>query len=309
MDETVADLTSCAIVVVNYGSHVLVDENIAAVSLASPEATVVVVDNFTDDAERDAVLTMCDRRGWIPVPLDTNTGFGDGVNAGVAEALARGLTTIVVINPDATIARPDLERLVSAVASDDLLMVAPVILRSSGQHWFSGATVSLRDGTMSSRRRQPFAAPGAHHDWLTGACFVMSARLWAAVGGFDSDYFLYWEDVDLSVRVVEAGGHLLVDDRSVAVHDAGGTHTETLRGRAKSETYYYYNIRNRLVFAAKHITDDALAGWLASTLRVSYEILLQGGRRQFLRPVVPLRALIRGIRDGRRFVRETRGAG
>ena len=44
--------------------------------------------------------------------------------------------------------------------------------------------------------------------WLTGASLAMSITLWEQVGGFDERYFLYWEDVDLSWRILQAGGEL-----------------------------------------------------------------------------------------------------
>jgi N-acetylglucosaminyl-diphospho-decaprenol L-rhamnosyltransferase len=303
---TGTDLSSTALVVVNFGSHALLEANLETVSSASPELLVVVVDNFTSAAEQAEVRRLGATHHWTAVLLDTNTGFGEGVNAGVATALAAGSTTLVVLNPDATIPRAGLESLVARAAAEPRSMVAPVIYRSNGRIWFGGSDVYTDDGRMGNPRLRTERAGRPYREWLTGACFAMSSELWRELGGFDPDYFLYWEDVDLSYRVVAAGGSLVVEREAEAIHDAGGTHTETLRGRAKSETYYYYNIRNRLVYAAKTLDDRQLAGWLRTTLRVSYEILLQGGRAQFIRPWVPLRAYVRGVRDGRRFVRATR---
>jgi N-acetylglucosaminyl-diphospho-decaprenol L-rhamnosyltransferase len=302
------DLSTTAIVVVNYGSHALLELNLVAVTAAAPEAAVVVVDNFTSAKEQALVADLCAHRGWLPVLVPSNLGFGEGVNAGVDAALAAGAETLIVLNPDATIARDSLERLVSAVTADPMLMVAPQIRWSDGRVWFSGSDLYLSDGRMGHPRRRDEREGEPYSEWLTGACFAISKSLWLLVGGFDHDYFLYWEDVDLSVRVSAAGGRLLVDREAEAVHDEGGTHPGKLSGRAKSDIYYYYSIRNRLVFAAKHASDHDLARWLRVTPRVSYEVLLQGGRAQFARPWVPLRPFFRGIRDGRRFVREHRRA-
>lgn len=65
----------------------------------------------------------------------------------------------------------------------------------------------------------------------------------------------------------------------VAVHDQGGTQGER-RGRAKSPLYYHYNIRNRMVFAARLLARRQVARWLLLTPRVAYEVWLHGGRRQ-----------------------------
>ena len=140
---------------------------------------------------------------------------------------------------------------------------------------------------------------------------MLTAALWDRIDGFDPGYFLYWEDVDLSHRVRAAGGRLEVVADATAVHAEGGTQSTDGRRRARSPggaevvRYYYYNIRNRLLFASRAPARFRPARLAArATLRVSWEILLQGGRRQFLRSAAPLVAGWRGVRDGRRLVRE-----
>jgi GT2 family glycosyltransferase len=295
-------LGSAGVVVVNYGSHALLESNLAGLSRAAPEATYVVVDNFTTPDEQRRVVGLGAANNWTVVPLDTNTGFGVGVNTGVEAAISLGCTSLLVLNPDASIARDSLERLIAAVESDHALMVAPIVRESNGRVWFAGADLLLDDGRMSNPRRRPEREGRPYREWISGACFALSRELWLKAGGFDPDYFLYWEDVDLSLRIQNAGGRLEVDSDAEAIHDEGRTHGQKLRWRAKSETYYYYNIRNRLVYAAKHGDQSTRRRWLRVAPQVSYEILLQGGRTQFLLPWIPLRALLRGIMDGRRFI-------
>jgi hypothetical protein len=106
--------------------------------------------------------------------------------------------------------------------------------------------------------------------------------------------------VDFSRRVIAAGGSLHVVDEATAVHDEGGTQGRAVAERAKSEAYYYYNIRNRLLFAVKHLDDEGIRRWRRGAWLSAREVLLRGGRHQFLRPWVPLRAAYRGVRDGMR---------
>jgi len=126
---------------------------------------------------------------------------------------------------------------------------------------------------------------------------TLHADLRDRVGGFDEPYFLYWEDVDLSVRVERAGGRLVVRTDLEVVHDAGGTQGEQ-HGRAKSDTYYSFNCRNRLLFATRHLDRGDLLRWIAATPAVSREILLRGGRRQLLHSPRPLLAAVRGSLAG-----------
>lgn len=296
-----------AVVVVNYGSHELLARNLLAVARHTPEARIVVVDNFTSAAERAAVAGLAGTNGWDLLAPDTNLGFGKGMNLGVGHARTLGADCCLLLNPDAGIDRASLLRLWETVRADPLALVSPTVYRPDGSVWFGGADLYLQSGRTASIRRRVPGSDERVEPWLSGACLMVQMQLWDRVGGFDEGYFLYWEDVDLSYRVTRAGGNLLTLPDAWAVHDEGGTHQDG-RGPAgsKSSTYYYFNIRNRLLFAARHLDDSDLRRWKMSSLAASWEILLRGGRRQFLHPVEPLGAALRGIMDGWRLTARNR---
>lgn len=288
-----------AVVTVNYGSSALVGQNFARLEL--PQGSrLVIVDSFTSAAERDAVRAVADRLGADCVLLDENLGYGGGTNAGVRRAIELGAEVVVPLNPDARIRIGDLLEIVTA-AHGTRDLVSPRIVTSSGATWFAGADLYLDDGTTAGRAARARHRGRPYREWATGACFAIDSRLWEELGGFDEDYFLYWEDIDLSHRVLERGGRLVLAD-AVVVHDEGGTHDGVTTERAKSSTYYYYNIRNRMLYARKHLDPRSVGSWRRSSLRVGYGILLQGGRRQLL-ACAPWRAYLRGICDGRRLSR------
>lgn len=291
-----------ALVVVSYGSAELVEQNLAALAGEWPELDVVIVDSFTDSVERERVRAMCARLGWTPLLLDTNEGFGGGVNRGAATAFERGAEAIVVLNPDAVLPAADARRLAEAAISEPAQLVAPVIRRPDGSLWTEGTDLYLDDGTMAGVRHRGRLGDRPRMAWVSGACFAVSRALWERIGGFDDAYFLYWEDADLSRKVWDVGGEVRVLQEASAIHDEGGTHDDKGAGRAKSETYYYFNIRNRLLFARLRLDAGAQRAWRRSALRVSWGILLQGGRRQLVTSIAPWRALRRGLRDGRRGV-------
>ncbi|MCW2742167.1 MAG: hypothetical protein JWR45_2589 [Blastococcus sp.] len=284
------------VVVVNYGSSDLLRRNLAAVGPLGPSVRVVVVDNLSTPDERRAVEVLTAEFGWELVALPDNRGFGVASNAGIARARELGCVTFCCLNPDASVSPAVLEALREASIADPMAMIVPRIVDSSGRTVFAGSTLGLTDGRTgaahgSARSRGPV------EEWLTGACVVISAEMVDRTGGFAEDYFLYWEDVDLSHRVLGAGGSLVVRHDLVAVHDEGGTQGER-RGRAKSGLYYRYNCRNRLLFAAKNLNRRQLLGWLVRTPAVSWEILLRGGRRQLLQSPRPLLEVLRGTAAG-----------
>ena len=296
-----------AVVVVDYGAAHLLELNLLPLSRAMPETIVVVVENRSTDANRRALRDLAEREGWRLVLPDQNLGFGGGMNRGVALALGEGADTVLLLNPDASIEPEAVRMLAVAVRADPELLAAPVVRRPDGSLWSAGSDLYLDDGRIRSRARRPVGAAPRIMPWLSGACLMISAMLWRRVGGFDEEYFLYWEDVDLSARVLDSGGRLEIVEAASAVHAEGGTsgtHADRRSGQAKSSTYYYHSIRNRLLFASRHLATDDLRRWTAVSVRVSWEILLQGGRRQFLTRRTPLVTGLRGLRDGRRIARD-----
>ena len=296
-----------AVIVVAYGSSDLLIANLVPLTRSLPGAATVVIDNWTTGEERERMRALASARGWTLVEPSANLGFGEGMNAGVAEALAAGADALLLLNPDATIAPEDVATLLRAVRVDPESLLAPRILRPDGSIWFDGSDLHLGDGRISATRKRAELGVRDAELWLSGACLMLSATLWERIGGFGDGYFLYWEDVELSYRARRAGARVLVIEEATAVHAEGGTQGEGHQrsGEAKSETYYYFNIRNRLVFAARNLDSSSVRRWRRASIPIAYEVLLQGGRRQFLRPVVPLRAAFRGVRDGLRASRSS----
>lgn len=299
-----SDLSRLAVVVVSYGDPALVERHTTQVAAALSPARIVVVDNHSTDAHRLAVRTLCEREGWTGVFPGTNTGFGAGCNLGAAAALADGAEVLLFLNPDATIDAESAVRLATAVEDEPLLLAGPTVLGPGGEVTSAGLDLDLDTGMMRPWRRRAQHSRPQHPDaetlpWITGACFAVTRELWQRLSGFDERYFLYWEDVDLCARVQALGGRVAVVDGATAIHAGGGTQ-RTEGSRAKSPAYYYFNIRNRALFARTWLSQERQRAWRRGAFGAAYEILMRGGRRQLLHPVRPLSAVVRGLRDGRR---------
>ncbi|WP_104199007.1 glycosyltransferase family 2 protein [Cryobacterium sp. Y29] len=297
---TDSNFASLAVVVVNFGSAALLEENLQPLSRSAPGLHIVVVDNFTDVAEQARVAVIAEREGWQHVLSPTNRGFGGGMNLGVARAQQNGRTHFLLLNPDATIPADQVARLLEAVILHPLTLVSPRILRPDGTVWFDGSDLYLDDGRVRATRKRG-DHPGIRvTPWLSGACLLISDDLWRRVGGFSDDYFLYWEDVELSHRVLLAGGEVTVCADAYATHAQGGTQGagQHSAGQAKSYSYYYYNVRNRLVYAARNLTADDSRRWRRRSVPAAWEVVSRGGRRQLLGSLQPLLAAARGLRDG-----------
>lgn len=288
---------SRALVVVSYGSSELLAENLDAWDRAStPGWTVVVVDNPTTSAERARVRALAHERGWVLIEPDRNLGFGDGCAAGVAAArTVAEPSAVVLLNPDARLSVEHADELASRVEADDDLLLVPQMFRGDGRPAFTTGYVDRRTGMPA------VAAAASSVEWLTGACVAMAHSAWVRLGGFASDFFLYWEDVDLAWRWHAAGGRVGVARDLRCVHDAGGTQTGA-GTPSKSSLYYYFNCRNRLVFAARNLTGRDRLRWALHSPRYAQQVVLRGGRRQLLRPWTCVLPAVRGTLSGLRML-------
>lgn len=295
-----------AIVVVNYGSHELLAANLAWATPGGPNppGPVVIVDNPRSAEDTAAIAALAARQGWDLVRCPSNDGFGSGVNRGAERAWELGCVGMIVVNPDVALASSDADALREEVVRVPETLTAPLVLGPDGRPWGRLGRVDVRAGRLRG------AGDAAGPTWVSGACFGIHRDLWDRLGGFDEDYVMYWEDVDLSVRCQEAGGAVVVREDVVVTHDVGGTQEAS---GGKSSLYYYYNCRNRLVFAAKHLTGRELLRWIVLTPADARRVANRGtpqGRLRKLRAAVPpvLRGSAAGLVWAVRFRARRRGA-
>src|SRR4051794_19835785 len=193
-----------AIVVVNYASATLLRENLTRTAINVRPDHVVVVDNWSTTQERESIRALSSASGWMLVEADENLGFGGGMNRGVERAVSLGAEDLLLLNPDATISGDAVRALQAHAAIARTCAFAPRVLDGEGKVWFDGADVYLSDGKTMGARKRGLRPKEPRWEWLSGACLLLTAELWRLTGGFDDEYFLYWEDVDFSRRVVTA---------------------------------------------------------------------------------------------------------
>ncbi|WP_010533414.1 glycosyltransferase family 2 protein [Brachybacterium squillarum] len=284
-----------AVVVVSYGDPALIARTLDPALDADPSALVVVVDNFSRADHRERVRELAAERGWLLVPA-ANEGFGAGVNRGLEAAIRRGHRALILLNPDAVAPLPVLQELARQVTADPEVLVSPFMDTSAGHRHYRGTSVNHRTGRMRSVWTEGDTDP-EWGNWLSGACLALSDHAAERLGGMSEDYFLYWEDVDVSRRAAARGLRLALRPDLRVVHDEGGTHGRR-HSLAKSPLYYRWSIRNRLLFGRRHRRGLAWWRWVAATPRESWMIWLRGGRKQLFTDPRGVLGAGRGLLEG-----------
>ena len=216
---------------------------------------VIVVDNASGDDSLGKIRAAAASSVKL-IALDTNTGFAGGCNRGVDEASG---DYVAFINNDA---RPDPRWLSAAVpvleAHGSVGCVASKVLDWEGKTIdyggsalaFYGHGFKLHTGESDSER------PDQESDVLfpSGAAMVMERDLFLDVGGFDSRYFMFFEDVDLGVRLWVLGYRVRYVPDSIVYHKFHAS----MRG-VKTWREHFLLERNALFTMFKNYDDQNLA--------------------------------------------------
>jgi GT2 family glycosyltransferase len=192
---------------------------------------LIVVDNASTDDSVDLARAA----GAEVVQRGVNDAFGAAANAGAQ--LTRG-DAFCLLNPDIRFDRThDVRRLARHLAQPNIGAVAPALVLPDGRLQDASRDiptplelVQRRLGGSTSGAR--FSDAPADVPWAVGACLVLRREAFDAVGGFDESYRLYFEDVDLCVRLREAGWRVHSDGGVLVRHHHRAESRRSLTGWA-----------------------------------------------------------------------------
>jgi GT2 family glycosyltransferase len=255
-------MTEVSVVLVSYNSRSDLERSLPVVVDHSDD--IIVVDNASSDGTVEFVRTHFPTVRLLE--LAENIGYGAACNEG---SRAARTPLVLLLNPDAWPVADGLERLVECAQRRELGAVAPQLHDPDGRpqpsqigfptRWWLGtpALTSAR----ASRRRPLTSGAG----FLVGAALLVRRDALEQVGGFDGGFFMFYEEVDLCRRLLDAGWQLGVCEEASFVH-VGGTTT-----RRDWPRMYREQIRGHLRFLAKHQgadTAESARRYLRRVLRV-----------------------------------------
>jgi GT2 family glycosyltransferase len=245
---------------------------------------LIVVDNDSPDDSAAVALELAPAAKIVT--MGRNRGFAGGANVGAGSATG---DLLVILNPDAmplpgwgeAIRRPWLEgRGWSAwqglVAGED----ATTINSAGNPVHFTGIVwAGMHDEPLA-------AAPGPGPvTAASGACLAVPLEIWRRLGGFAERFFMYHEDVDLSLRLRLAGETVGIEPRAVVAHDyeftasAGNKWRWLERNRLATLVRVYPGPLLALLAPALLATEAALllaaaaGGWGGQKVRADLEVV------------------------------------
>ena len=251
------------IVVVNWNAKDMLVDCVTSV-LRSQDvdewlSRIIVVDNASTDGSLQQVEALCDVRVRI-IRNERNLGFGRACNLG---SRLGNSELLLFLNPDVVLEPNAVTKAIQVMCRGDhkIGVCGIKLVSKSGEIWrtcarkptaWNMSAYALGFGRKMSGGLKTYMMSEwdhcesmfVHH--VIGAFYLIRRCVFESVGGFDERFFMYLEDLDLSMRIADAGLKCLYIAEVRALHEGGGT-SKQIQGRR-----LFYAIRSRLQYANKH---------------------------------------------------------
>ncbi len=253
------------------------------------QVDLLVVDNgSTDDSVKKLRLAYPEVNFLLN---QYNLGFSEGNNVGVRWALKNGADFVLLLNNDTTIS-PDLISILYEAALKQKIggIFCPKIYFAPGFEthperyksselgkviWYAGGQIDW-ENMLASHRGVDEVDKGQYDvmiktAYATGCCMLIRREVWETVGYFDKKFYMYYEDLDLSIRASRKGYGIYYVPQAYLWHK-----NAVSAGGAGSETQIYYITRNRMLIGMRY------APWRTklALYREALNLLMRGNRTQ-----------------------------
>lgn len=261
-----------SLIIVNYNTedetHQCL-ESLSHLKVTDLKYQILIVDNGSREVFS---LTKAERK--LPVEVvrsESNLGFTGGNNLGITYALEKYHSDYFLLLNNDTYVDPGFMQTMYrySLKHPEYGLICPKIYFAAGYEyhqasyrpsergrviWYGGGSIDWPN-LLCFHRAVDEVDEGQvddlmTSDFATGCCILIKREVLEKSGLFDERYFLYLEDVDLSLRAIEHGYQIGFCAEAVIWHKNAGS-----SGGAGSGLHQYYQTRNRLLFGFMHGTN------------------------------------------------------
>ncbi|MBK7228340.1 MAG: glycosyltransferase [Ignavibacteriales bacterium] len=281
-----------SIIIVNYNVKEFLQNLIHSIEKASSNLTkeIFIIDNASDDGSVDFI-----KEKFPQIKLfanQKNLGFGKANNIGLKEATGK---FILLINPDTIVAEDTFEKMIQFFESNQNVGLA-------------GCKILNPDGTLQLACRRSFPGPWTSFtkvtglsslfsnskifarynltyldenqtyevDAISGSFMMMRKEVYDTVGGFDEQFFMYGEDLDLCYRIQKAGYKVFYVHTTQIIHYKG----ESTKRSSLDETKVFYSAMH--LFVKKHLSSSLLVEIILRTAIAARSVFAFIGIRKLI---------------------------
>lgn len=211
----------------------------------------------TDNGSTDGSLAIL--QGQFPdlIYLDNkeNLGFAEGNNRAINYSISKDYTYSLIMNTDTLVDSDIISKLLEHMQHHpEAAAVQPAIywMHNRNKIWNGDSYVNFVLGYTYNKKNTPKSLDELNYkkvEWVTGCCCLIRNEVLKKTGGFNKEFFLYYEDVELSFRLRKQGGELHYLPSCKMYHEAGASGKEKKNNEGTlSPVIHYYVNRNKIWF-------------------------------------------------------------
>ncbi|TBV27537.1 glycosyltransferase family 2 protein [Meridianimaribacter sp. CL38] len=248
-----------SVVILNYNVQYFLESCLKSVQKAIDgiEAEIIVVDNNSSDRSCDMVKTHFP--DVVLIENKENSGFSKGNNIGVSQAKGEYLC---VLNPDTIVAEDTFKILLEFANGIENLGILGCRLVDGTGHFLPESKRNIPKPNVALKKLlgkpQSYYATQIEEEAVgevpvfVGAFMILKKEVYKEVGGFDEDYFMYGEDVDLSYKVLKAGYDNYYNGNTTIIHYKGESTLKDLnyakRFYGAMQIFYKKHFKSNFIF-------------------------------------------------------------
>lgn len=236
------------VVILNYNCKEYTINCINSISAAGlPLSSIILVDNGSSDGSINLFYETFGSNIQI-IGLQKNLGYAEGNNAGIRIALSKKAEWILVLNNDTIVDRYFFSELLKATLEfgNKYQLFSPMILYLNKEHKVAFLGDQLIGSTLlTSKKWEGKGIPSTiprimNTDFVHGSGMLIHRNVFEKVGFLDSNFFMYFEEVDFCWRARLAGMKMAVFPSAIMWHMDLGSN------RKHSPRTHYLRIRNHI---------------------------------------------------------------
>lgn len=240
--------SSVTVSLVSHGQLTIARETLADLLLCPEVAHIVLTINVPEHLPLD--LPGVDSGRLTLLHNTVAKGFGQNHNAAFQHCQTE---LFCVINPDVRLATNTFTQLSKALYADPSIgLISPLVLNKEGLVEDSARAyptpfgLLLRLSGLASGVQKGDDDADIRPDWVAGMFMLLRSSTFESIGGFDEDFFMYCEDIDLCIRLQEQGLDTVRSGRARIIHDAR-------RGSRRHIRYMRWHVSSLLRLWQKHM--------------------------------------------------------
>lgn len=241
-----------SLIFVNYRSAKLLEQALLSWQRSDLGVSVEYILVNNDVMETEVIRVLGEHFGARTVLLEANHGFGEACNRGVAVAEGE---YCFFLNPDTEYVSGHLTELEPLFTRYPNSLGGVHLIDATGRSeaWSAGAFPTFFRLVQYHLLGRPWSPAWKEQavsfpDWVSGAALVIPRTVFQRLGGFDRDFFLYFEDVDLAHRLRQSGGRVWRNPTFTVRHLGGGSQpkvSEQKQAYYESQQRYFAKYRPR----------------------------------------------------------------